>query len=363
MDAAQTNIKKLAFFLATALLLTATVNATPLPTLTVNSTQVSIGSASCNSSQTLVVTSSDGSNLPYTVKVQYSGSSPDSGDQYGNWLYVKDNATGGATTTGFAFNDATGTSGNTLLIGLNLSIGAVAPTASVVLTPTNGSPAVSVTVFYSQATSCGGNTGNSGNGVLTVTPGNIALTPAANSTQQQPLNVQNVTGNALTFTVTTQGGSWLSASSNSVTLSPNGSATITVTGDASKLVGTNSGTGNVLIQAYLGSLVYGTVITIPVTIVTGGSGGGGGGSGSGTFTVNGATSNSYTTSFSFTAPNSPGSSASRFRIRPPAPIATLSMSPPAAAEAGSWRTLPPAAAPSGCWLHRPMRALRFRFPT
>ena len=60
MDAAQFNIKKIAFFLASALLLTAPVHGFA-QTLSVSQTAVIIGSSQCNNYQTISLASSDGS--------------------------------------------------------------------------------------------------------------------------------------------------------------------------------------------------------------------------------------------------------------------------------------------------------------
>ena len=90
MDAAQTIIKKTAFFLATALLLTAPFQASAQPTLAANSYSVAIGSSSCNDSQTINLTSS-GASIPFTVSVNYPNGTSN-GDDNGAWLYAGDQA-------------------------------------------------------------------------------------------------------------------------------------------------------------------------------------------------------------------------------------------------------------------------------
>ena len=305
MDAAQTNIKRIAFFLAIALCLTALVQGARAATLNTSNTSVTIGSSACNNYQSVQLTSSDGSTIQFTVQIQYSGGS-NNGDQYGQWLYAT--VSGSGSTAGPAFTAATaGRAGTTLTVGLNRSIGAVSPTANVVVTPINpsGSP-ITIEVFYTQNTSCGGNTGSASNSTLSVTPGNVSLTAALGGQQAQTLVVQNLTGSSLTFTISTQGGAWLTATANSTVLSPNGSAAVTVTGDASKVSATGTYSGSVAIQAYLGNSPLDTTLNLGVTFgVTTGSGGGGGGGGGGTLTVNGASSNTYSTSFSLIAPTSP----------------------------------------------------------
>jgi len=88
-----------------------------------------------------------------------------------------------------------------LTIGLNRSIGAVSDTAYVVVTDqNNASDVVNITSYYSQNTSCGGNTGSTSNNYITVTPGNVALTAATNGSQSQTLSIQNVTGGSYAFT-------------------------------------------------------------------------------------------------------------------------------------------------------------------
>lgn len=305
MDAAQTNIKKIVLFLATALWLMTPVHGYAQPVLATSTTAVSIGSSSCNEFQNILLTSS-GAAIPFTVQVQYpNGTNPSLGDANGNWLYTTISGSG-ETSTGATFSSTTGTSGVSLQVGLNRSIGAVTDTGQVLITPTN-SPAstpVTLTVYYAQNTSCGGNTGSSSNGFITITPGNIAVTAGLGGQQSQTATIQNLTGSPMTFAYAVSGGTWLSASANSTTISPNGTAPVNITGDASKVSSTGTYNGLLTITPQSG---FGTALNIPVTfVVTSGSGGGGGGGSTGTLTLNGASSNTYNTTFSFVEPNAPG---------------------------------------------------------
>jgi len=298
MDAAQTNTKKIAFFLATALLLTAPFHASA-QTLNASNTSVTIGSSSCNNYQNVQLTSSDGTtNIQFTVAIQYSPS-----NLYGQWLYASIPGNG-STDSASTFASSTGTGGNTLTIGLNTGIGAVTPVATVVVTPTNpaGSP-INITVYYTQNSSCGGNTGSASNSTLIVTPGNVSLTAGLGNQQSQTLVVQNRTGNSLTFTATTTGGTWLTATTTSTSLSPNGSASVTVTGNAANLSSTGTYTGSVFIQAYLGNAQQDSTLSLPVSFVVGT---GGGTPGSGTLTLAGSSSNVYYATFSYVSPSAPG---------------------------------------------------------
>jgi uncharacterized protein (TIGR03437 family) len=307
MDAAQTNLnlKKISFFLAMALLLTAPQASAAAPTLTASTTSVTIGSSSCNDYQNVILTSSAGSATPinFTVGIQYSGSTPTTGDANGNWLYTTISGTG-TTSTGATFTGSTGATGVTLTIGLNRSIGAVSDTAYVVVTDqNNASDVVNITSYYSQNTSCGGNTGSTSNNYITVTPGNVALTAATNGSQSQTLSIQNVTGGSYAFTPTvTPASSWLSVSAASVTISANGTTSINVTANASQTSGVGSYTGSVVLTPQQG--YGGTTLNIPVAfVVTSGTTTGGG---SGTLTINGATATSFTTAIDYVSPNTPG---------------------------------------------------------
>ncbi|HEX3748689.1 MAG TPA: hypothetical protein VHW09_32400 [Bryobacteraceae bacterium] len=302
MDAAQINLKKIAFFFTTALLLTAPIRAFALPTLNVTGTTVTIGSSTCNDSANLTVTSSDGTDQAFTVAVQYSN-----GNQFGNWLFADLTYGGGATSTGTPFSATTSTSGISLTIGLNYGLAANTATASVVLTPTSnpGSPTY-ITVYYSQNSSCGGNTGTASNGFISVSPGNISLAAPTNGQQSQAVTVQNIGGGSYAFAVSVSpSNTWLAASSNSVALNPGGTTSVSVTGTGSKTAGVGTYTGSLVITPASG--YAGTTINIPVTFTVGnGTSGGGTGSTGTTLTINGATSNTYTTSFDYIAPNAPG---------------------------------------------------------
>ncbi len=305
MDAAQTNLKKIALILATALLLTAPFRASAaVPALVSTGTTVTIGSSQCNASQDITITSSDGSNQAFSVAVQYP-----TNDAFGSWLFAKLTFGGGSTSTSTAFNAQTTTTGVSLTLGLNYGLANNPETATVVLTPADGAPAVNITVFYSQNASCGANTGSPTNNFITLTPGNIGLTAATNGQQSLTITVQNVSGGSYAFTPSVQpANSWLSVSFSALTVSAGGTTTITVTANATQ----TSGVGN-----YVGSLTVtpqqgfgGNTINIPVdfTVTNGTSTGTGTGTGnsSGTLTLNGATSNVFTTTFNYVAPNVPG---------------------------------------------------------
>ncbi len=245
----------------------------------------------------MTITSSDGSNQPFTVGINYG-----TNNLYGTWLYTS--VSGFGSTNGIGFNPATGTGGATfqaqtgltgasMTIGLNLGIASATPSATVVITPINNPTAVvNITVFYTQNTSCGGNTGSASNNFITVTPGNIALSAPTNGTSTQTLSVQNTTATAMTFTFTVSPtSSWLSATSNTGTISGNGgTASINVSGNASQTAGVGTYNGIVAVSSQLG-----TQLSLPVVFtVTTGTGTGTGTGSSGTLTL--ANTNSNTAS-------------------------------------------------------------------
>ena len=304
MDAAKTNIQKSAFFLATALLLAAPVLGYAQPVLTPSTTAVTIGSnTSCNSSAQVLLTSTVGGaagQIGFTVSVKYNA-----GDPYTNWLYTNVNGTG----TGSYPNYNTGATGATLTIGLETTIFANSDSATVVLTPNAAATAagvqpVSISVYYQNNSGCGGNSGSITNNYVTISPGTLSLTAALGAAQSQTLTVQNNTGQSLTFaysTSTNGGGSWLSASANATTISPNGSTPISVTADGSKVSAAGTVTGIVTVTPISG---FGSALQISVTFVV--TNGGGGSGGSGTLTLNGASSSSYSASFTSIAQSAPG---------------------------------------------------------
>src|SRR5580698_6951025 len=109
MDAAQTNKKKIVFFLATALFLTAPFRASAQPTLVSTGTTVTIGSSACNETQNITVTSSNGSNQGFSIAVQYP-----SGNSFGNWLFASLTYIGGSTSTSTPINATTTATGVSL---------------------------------------------------------------------------------------------------------------------------------------------------------------------------------------------------------------------------------------------------------
>jgi hypothetical protein len=280
-----------------SLLVTATV--TCGASLNVTATTVTLGSSSCNNSQTLQISSSGGGASPiaFTVGVNYSSS-----DSSGNWLYASI-ANSGATSTGTTFQSSTGATGAgvALTIGLNRSPGATSETAQVILIDAgNPGDTVAITVSYAQNNSCGGNTGSASNGFITVTPGSVSLTAAGNGQQSQAVSIQNTTGAGTTFGYSVvPDNTWLSASANTTVLAANSPAQLTITADATMTAGPGTYNGILTITPQSG---FGTLLNIPIPfVVTGGSGSSGG-----TLTINGATDTTYTTSFRSVAPTIPG---------------------------------------------------------
>ena len=309
MDAAQTNFKKISFLFATAaLLLTAPIQASAA-TLGATATAVTLGSSSCNMSQSLNITSSGGGVAPvtFTVGVNYPNGTP-AGDANGAWIYTTI-ANSGTTSTGTTFQSSTGTSdaGVPITIGLNRSLGANPDTGQVVITEVgNPSDTVTITVYYTQNTSCGGNTGSGSNGFISIAPGNVSLTAASNGQQSQTMTIQNTTGTGMTFGYSlSPSGTWLSASANTTVVSANGTVPLTVTADATKTAGPGTYNGILTITPQTG---FGSNLNIPVTFVVtnGTSSGGGGGTTNGTLTINGPSATTYTTAFNFVAPITPG---------------------------------------------------------
>jgi uncharacterized protein (TIGR03437 family) len=296
MDAAQTNIKKITFFLALALLLSAPSHALAQPTLNVSNTTLAIGSSSCNDFQSLTVNSSDGSNQVFSVTIQYT-----TGNTLGSWLYVRD-ANGDSTSGSTPFNTTTTTAGTTLTIGLNQEIASATPQATVVLTPADGSAAVSVTIFYTQNTSCGGNTGSAGNGFFNVTPGSVSITAGTSSEASQSVTIQDLIGTGTTFGFSVSpSGTWLSATANSTTITGGGTASVNVTANANQTAGVGTYVGTLTITPGSG---FGSPINIPVTfVVTNGSTGTG--PSSGTLTVGNTNSSTDTVSFNYVFPSLP----------------------------------------------------------
>lgn len=231
-----------------------------------------------------------------------SGVNYSNGDSHGNWLYASI-PNSGATSTGTTFQSSTGVTdaGVAITIGLNRSLGATSETAQVIVTEAgNPNDSITISVSYSQSNNCGGNTGSASNGFLTISPGNLSLTAPTNGQQSSGIAIQNTTGAGMTFGYSVSPtGSWLSASANSTVIAASGSAMLTITADATQTAGPGTYNGTLLITPQSG---FGAPLNIPITftVTSGGSGS------SGILTVNGATSSSYTTSFSYVAPTIPG---------------------------------------------------------
>src|ERR1700733_6504972 len=131
MDAAQPILRKITFFLAAALALTAPFQASA-QTLITGATSVTIGG--CSQSQSVQLDSSNGSNLGFSVAIIYPA-----GNQFGDWVYASIPGSG-STTDSTPFSAGTTTTGVALTIGLqsNSGIGTSSPSATVALTPTTG---------------------------------------------------------------------------------------------------------------------------------------------------------------------------------------------------------------------------------
>ena len=285
MDAVRSNLKKTVFFLAAALLLMA---ASPVSaqTLQVSSPTVVLGNnTACNTFSSDTITSSDGSNQTFTVAVTYSPN-----DTNGNWLQV--GPLGNSTTTGATITASTGTSGYTLPITLT-RVPLQSVTATVIIVGANNTLQVQVTYILNNT--CPGGTGTASNNTISVSPGTVTLTGSQNT---QIVTVQNLTVTSLTVVVTVSqtNGTWLTVSNNSLSLSPNGSASFTTTGNASNATASGTLTGSLGIQAYLsttqGSSPLDSSLPITVTFNTSGSGTGTGPT-TGTLTLNNTTSNVY----------------------------------------------------------------------
>jgi hypothetical protein len=184
---------------------------------------------------------------------------------------------------------------------LNKGIGSATPVAGVVLTPAGGSPQT-ITVYYTQNTSCGGNTGSVSNGFFSVSPGNIAI---SNSQPSQNVIIQDNIGTGFAFTPTVSpANSWLSVNASSTTVSGNGSTSITVTGNANKTNGV--GTYNGILTITPNASGVGPAVNVPVVFTVGSGGTGGGSPTTGTLTVNNTNSNTATISIGYVQPNVPG---------------------------------------------------------
>lgn len=298
MDAAQTNSRKIVFYLVAALLLAAPIHGYAQAFLTPSSTTVSLGSSSCNDFQNVSLSSSvSGAAIAFTVAVNYPYAATD--QTSGNWVYAGVN---GGTTTSAPISGTTGASGATLSIGLARSLFVATDTAQVTLTPSGSGvdpTPITITVYYQQNAGCGGGTGSVSNGPITITPGSLSLTAGQGGQQSQALTIQNNTGQTLTFAVNATGGPWLTVAATSTTISANGQTPVTVTANSAQVSALGTYNGNVTITPQAG---FGSALTIPVTFaVTSATGAGGGGS----LTLNGSTNSTYYASFTYTPPGTP----------------------------------------------------------
>jgi len=308
MDAAQTNTKKIALFLATALLLAAPIHGYA-QNLTASNTTVTLGNQPCNDAQSISLTSSDGvTKITFTVAVNYINAAND--PTSGNWVYAS--ITGGnSTSSGTAIAGTTGASGATLNIGLARSLFVANDAAEVDITPTGpqgvSTAVVKIAVYYSQSVGCPGGSGSVTSGSITVSPGSLSLTAGLGNQQQQTLTIQNNSNQTFTFAPGIAGGTvgsvtWLSVTANSTVLPANGSTPVTVTANAALLTSTGTYSGYVTITP--SQTQYGGTVEIPVTFVVT-TGGGGTGPSTGTLTLNGASSNVANLTFTYTPGGSP----------------------------------------------------------
>jgi sugar lactone lactonase YvrE len=255
-----------------------------LTVLNVSTTSLTVGSSSCNDFQNITLTSSSGT-APFTVGINYGGN-----NSYGQWLYASIPGSG-STDNATTFSALANTTAVNLTIGLNLEIGTATPTATVVVTPSGGSP-IDITVYYYENVSCGGNTGSANNGFVTVTPGNISLSAETAGTSSQSVTIQNVTGSATAYGFSVSPtSSWLTATANSNVISPGGSASLIVIGTASKTSGVGTYNGMLTITPQLGG-----ALQIPITFTVGGGT-------LNTLLVGGTGTNTYTTSLTDVAGN------------------------------------------------------------
>ena len=240
MDAAQKLFKNIAILTAATLLLSTVALAQP--TLVVTPTTVPIGATGYNTAN---VNSSDGTTVTYTIGApSYTGGDP-------AWLAVSGVGTTPETLTFNAHNVA----------GLSLAV----HTATVLLSPTNGTAAVTITVTY-DTTGGGGGTGSS---TLTASVSAVTLDSIHTSAT---VNIGTTSGIAITAGVTwaIQSGtiSWLSATLNPFVVAPGTGSILTIFGAPAGLTaGTYQGTVTLTPST-------GTPLTINVTLTVGANGGG-----------------------------------------------------------------------------------------
>ena len=301
MDAAQTNLKKIALLLTMALLLAAPVYGVNPPSLQLSTTTVTLGVASCNDFQ-IVNLSSSGAGFSFTVQVHYPHGDDLNGDAHGTWVSAQVQNVG-STVNGAPFTasvpDSTSTTGTDLQIGLdNFSFLAnQQDDARVILTPTNGAPQVTIVVTFQYSQSCTGNPGGATNGsTLTISPSPASFNVGQGAQSSFTLLLTNLTASPLPLDSCTIQNSpqWLSGSSCS-TIPASGSVNFMLTANgAGMTVGQQLNT-QVTITPHTGGAV---TVPVQVTVVAGTGGGGGGGS---TLTLNGATSNTLNQPFSYVA--------------------------------------------------------------
>lgn len=292
MDAAQTNTKKIVFLLATALLLTAPFHALAQPTIGASPTTVTL--STCIENQPVQLSSSDGSNQPFTVAIQYA-----TGNLLGNWLYAD---VGNNQTLSGPISGSTSPNGvTTITIGLQSTagFGTSMPTATIVITPINNTAAVvDIPVNYGASSGCGG----TGNTYITVTPTTISLTAGLGGSQSQSVTIQNISSATLSIVYSVSpSNQWLSVSPTSTTIAAGGTATVNVTANSSALSSTGAYNGSLEITSTQGLW---SALNIPASFnVTSGSGTG---TNTGTLTVGGSGSNTFTTTLNYVEPSLPG---------------------------------------------------------
>src|ERR1019366_4583047 len=203
MNAAQKLLKKIAILTAAALLLSTVGLAQP--TLVATPTTVVLPATGSNDA---AVTSSDGTTMSYTIGApSYNGGDP-------AWLTVTPTgATTTAATTSLHFQ------------ARNVAFVSASPhTATVTLTPVNGTAAVVITVSYDT-----GGGGGGGSSTLTASNTNVSLDSIHTSAT---VNIGTTSVVAVTATVswTVQSGStsWLSAALNPFVVNPSAGSILTV---------------------------------------------------------------------------------------------------------------------------------------
>ncbi len=309
MDAAYNSLKKTVLFVvATALLLAAPRYAAAQAQIVVNPSlsngTIQISNSTCNDLQILNLTSTAGA-IQIQISITYSAA--DAAANL-NWLYA---AVGNSSTSprGVGNNTITvtipdsstpeGQVGINLVIGLNSQFASSTATDSATVnlnvSDLSGATSLPIIVDYANNSSCGGNTGVLGNNYISITPGTLTMSAVQGGSQTLQLEIQNLTGSALTFYATTPASStWLSTNATaSTSLAPGGTAYMNVTAAA----GTMSA-GTISSQVTVTSS-QGNPLNVTVSFTVGSSTG----TGSGTLLLDGGTVTSRSFSYIASGPS------------------------------------------------------------